>query len=335
MEKYLRKEIKNLLAYEVNETKYKVKLDANEGIEWMEGLNRYPNDRCDKLRKKLGEKYNKDPDEILLGNGSSELIELVMKAYLEAGESVVSLSPSFSMYEVFTIIHKGKYEAYVLEDMEKVNVKDFIEFASKVKPKIIILSNPNNPTGNLIPRKDIIEIIKSVDAMVILDEAYIEFSDYPKEDDTREFENLIVLRTFSKAVGLAGIRLGYMIANKKIIGYINKVRSPYNVNILSQEIGIKALEEEEINDSNIEIIKKEREKMKAFLEENGIYPLESQANFLFFPASEDIYEALEKEAILIRKFGGRLEGYYRLTIGKPEENQLVKKVIREVKNEKI
>ncbi len=335
MEKYLRKEIKNLLAYEVNETKYKVKLDANEGIEWMEGLNRYPNDRCDKLRKKLGEKYNKDPDEILLGNGSSELIELVMKAYLEAGESVVSLSPSFSMYEVFTIIHKGKYEAYVLEDMEKVNVKDFIEFASKVKPKIIILSNPNNPTGNLIPRKDIIEIIKSVDAMVILDEAYIEFSDYPKEDDTREFENLIVLRTFSKAVGLAGIRLGYMIANKKIIGYINKVRSPYNVNILSQEMGIKALEEEEINDSNIEIIKKEREKMKAFLEENDIYPLESQANFLFFPASEDIYEALEKEAILIRKFGGRLEGYYRLTIGKPEENQLVKKVIREVKNEKI
>lgn len=334
MEKYLRKEIKDFLAYEVNEKKYKVKLDANEGIEWMEGLNRYPNDKCDKLRKKLAEKLNKDCDEILLGNGSSELIELVMKAYLEAGEGVVSLDPSFSMYEIFTIIHKGKYEGYVLEDMEKVDVKDFIDFVNKRKPKLVIISNPNNPTGSLIPKKDIVEIIKSVDCMVILDEAYIEFADYPKGDDTREFENLIVLRTFSKALGLAGIRLGYMLANKKTIGYINRVRSPYNVNILSQEMGIKALEEEKTNKKNIELIKEERKKMKDFLEENEIYPLESQANFLFFPASKEIFEALEKESILIREFGGKMQGYYRLTIGKPEENKLVRKVIQEVKNEK-
>lgn len=333
MEKYLRKEIKKIVSYEVMEKDYKIKLDANEGVEWIDGLNRYPNDKCDKLRIKLAEKLSKDSDEFLLGNGSSELIELVMKAYLEAGEKVVSISPSFSMYEIFTIIHKGEYEDYPLENMEKLNVKGFIDFINEKKAKIVILSNPNNPTGTLIPEEDIINIIKSVDAMVILDQAYIEFSDYPKKVDLRKFENLIVLRTFSKALGLAGIRLGYMIANKKTIGYINRVRSPYNINILTQEIGLKALEQEDINNKNIEMIKSERSRMREFLEENGIEALDSQANFLFFSGSKEIFKALEVNDILIRKFSGRIEGYYRLTIGTPEENNAVMKVIEEVQNE--
>lgn len=332
MEKYLRKEIKDLKAYEVIDKDYRVKLDANEGIDWNDGLNRYPIDQCDKLREKLAEKLEKNPDDILLGNGSSELIELVMKAYLEAGESVVSLSPSFSMYKIFTIIHKGKYLDYPLDNMEKLNIDGFIEFIQEKRPKLIILSNPNNPTGTLISKKDILKIIKSVDAMVILDEAYIEFADYPKGDDTREFENLIVLRTFSKALALAGIRLGYMIANKEIIGYINRVRSPYNVNILTQNMGLKALENNIIINENIETIKKERERMVAFLEKNKIKPLPSQGNFLFFKAPKNIFDCLWNKDILIRSFGGELEGYYRMTIGTPEENDLVIKTIEEELN---
>lgn len=332
MEKYLREEVKKLIAYEVIDKNYKLKLDANEGVEWIEGLNRYPNDKSDKLREKLGERLEKDPDEIILGNGSSELIELVMKAYLEAGEVVTSFSPCFSMYEIFTIIHKGKYESYPLDEMRALNVEGFINFVKEKKAKIVIISNPNNPTGTLLPKEDIRKIVRSVDAMVILDEAYIEFSDSQLEEDTDEFENLIVLRTFSKAMALAGIRLGYMISNKKTIGYINRIRSPYNVNILTQEMGLKALEDQEICKGNIERVKAEREKMKKFLEENDIYPLDSQANFLFFPAGEEIYKALEAEEILIRKFGGELEGYYRLTIGTPEENDLVRKTIEEARN---
>lgn len=334
MEKYLREEIKKLQAYEVKNTDYIVKLDANEGMEWMEGLNRYPNDKSDLLREKLAQKLDKDPDEFVIGNGSSELIELVMKAYLEAGEKVVSFSPCFSMYEIFTIIHKGKYSEYPLENMETLNVGGFIDFINKEKAKIVIITNPNNPTGSLIPKEDIMKIVKNVDAMVILDEAYIEFSDYPKGDDTREFENLIVLRTFSKAMGMAGIRLGYMIADKKTIGFINRVRSPYNVNILTQEMGLVALEDEKITNKNIETIKRERTRIKKILELNGIKPLESGANFLFFPASEKLFNALTDKKILIRKFGGRLEGYYRLTICSPQENDIVIKVIEEVENEK-
>ena len=224
MYKYLREAIKNLSAYEVKEMEYKVKLDANEGVDWMDGLNRYPVDRSDELREKLAKKLDKEPQELLLGNGSSELIELMMKAYLEAGEAVVSISPTFSMYKIFTIIHKGRYEDYPLINMETLDVDGFIEFVGETKAKLVILSNPNNPTGSLIPKEDVMRIVKSVDAMVVLDEAYVEFSDYPAGDDTREFKNLVVLRTFSKAIALAGIRLGYMIAHEEIIGYINRVR---------------------------------------------------------------------------------------------------------------
>ena len=218
--------------------------------------------------------------------------------------------------------------------MERLDVEGFIDFIKEEKAKLVILSNPNNPTGYLIEKEDIIKIVSSVDAMVILDEAYIEFSNYPKGDDTREFSNLIVLRTFSKAMGLAGIRLGYMIANQEIIGYINRVKSPYNVNVLTQAMGLKALENNSITSANIETIKKERERMRIALEENGIKVLPSQANFLFFEAPKYIFDALTDRGIFIRNFGGQLQGYYRLTIGTPKENDDVLKTIEEAKNER-
>lgn len=333
MLKYLREEIKNFTAYEVVEKDFQVKLDANEGIERVDGLNRYPVDRSDELRNKLAQGLGKKPEEILLGNGSSELIELVMKAYLEAGETVVSFSPTFSMYRHYTIIHKGAYKDYPLEGMEKLNVEGFIDFVKKEKAKIVIISNPNNPTGTLFPKEDILKIISSVDAMVVLDEAYIEFAEEQKGDNTREFKNLVVLRTFSKALGLAGIRLGYMIADEEIIGYINSVRSPYNVNTLTQSAGIKALESNVARD-NIEMIKKERQRMMKALEERNMKAFPSQGNFLLFPGERYIFDYLTDQGILIRDFGGELEGYYRLTIGTPEENNIVLKAIEEAQNER-
>ncbi len=333
MYKYLREEIKNLKAYDVKEREYRVKLDANEGIEWLEGLNRYPVDRSDRLRDLLAQRLNKDPDELLVGNGSSELIELAMKAYLEAGETVVSISPTFSMYRIFTIIHKGRYVDYPLQDLERLDVDGFIEFVEQSGAKLVIISNPNNPTGTLFPREDIMRIVKSVHAMVVLDEAYIEFSDLPLVDETRDNLNLVVLRTFSKAMALAGIRLGYMVGNREIIDYINRVRSPYNVNVLSQELGIKALTSDQSRVS-IGMVRSERERMKRELEKRGFKPFESQTNFLFFPAKEGLDAALAKRGIMIRGFGGELEGYFRVTIGTPEENDAVLEAIEEVQNER-
>lgn len=333
MRKYLRKEIKELKAYELVEREYRLKLDANEGIDWINGLNRYPLDRSDKVRERLGEKLLVNSNKILVGNGSSELIELMMKAYLEAGQVVASISPTFSMYKIFTIIHKGNYLAYPLDNMESLNVDGFIEFIREKKAKLVILSNPNNPTGTIIKRQDIFKIIKSVDAMVVLDQAYIEFADEQiSEEELIDFDNLVVLRTFSKAIGLAGIRLGYMLANKETIDCINLVRSPYNVNTLSQEMALKALSNDKLIRENVMIIKKERERMREYLEKNGIRPLPSSANFLFFKAPKYLYEGLLEKGILIRDFGLGLDGYHRLTIGSKSENDLVIEAIEEVKN---
>ncbi|MFA5577193.1 MAG: histidinol-phosphate transaminase [Tissierellaceae bacterium] len=333
MYKYLRDDIKSLQPYTVNDVEYDIKLDANEGIDWLVNLNRYPDDSSKKLREKLAQTLGKDSDELVIGNGSSELIAYSMNAYLDVGEVVVSISPSFSMYEIYTIINKGSYEKYPLTNMSELDIEGFIEFARKKKAKLVVLSNPNNPTGSVISREDIRKIVGSLDAMVILDEAYIEFSDLGMEDDTREFENLIVLRTFSKAMGLAGLRLGYMIAHKDTIECINRIRSPYNVNTLSQNTGIKALESMDLIRGNIELIRSERARMKLYLEEKGYRPIPSQGNFLFFYGGGDLGRKLAHKGVAIRGFGGELEGYYRLTIGSLEENEGFIKALEEVKNE--
>lgn len=333
MLKYLRDDIKDLLAYEVNEQDVSIKLDANEGFWRSDGLHRYPIDRACALRAKLAGIIDKTPQELLLGNGSSELIELVLKAYLEAGETVVSFSPTFSMYRQFTIIHKGVYRDFPLREMQWLDVDEFLAFIEKVKPKIVILCNPNNPTGTLLPKADILRIVCSVDAMVVLDEAYIEFAHGPSGDDlTRDFQNLIVLRTFSKALGLAGIRLGYMLAREEVIRSIHKIRSPYNLNTLTQKAGLEALEGGWPTD-RIKLIKAERERVKQALEASGIKPLPSQANFLFFSAEKHMLDGLSKRGILLRQFSEDLAGYYRLTIGTPKENNAVLKAIKEATHE--
>ncbi|HHT50919.1 MAG TPA: histidinol-phosphate transaminase [Eubacteriaceae bacterium] len=333
MYKYLREEIKCFKPYQVNDVEHSYKLDANEGIPWLEDLNLYPNDRCDDVREKLSKLLNKTSEELLIGNGSSELIDYVMKAYLEFDEVVVSISPSFAMYKIYTIINKGKYEDYPLENMEYLNVEGFIQFIKDKKAKLIFLSNPNNPTGSIIPKEDIRKIVSSVDGMVILDEAYIEFTDYPLEDWTREFKNLIVLRTFSKAIALAGIRLGYMIAHKEVIDYINRVRAPYNVNSLTQKMAIKALENLDTIYANIKSIKSERARVREQLDKMGYRTFPSWTNFIFFYGGEGLAKALLKKGVLIRDFGGDLEGYYRVTIGTPKENNGFLQSIQEVKNE--
>lgn len=330
MFKYLREDIKSLQSYKVNEAGYEIKLDANEGIDWFNCLNRYPDDGCLELRGKLSRQLNKKPEEILFGNGSSELIELVMKAYLEYGEKVVALSPAFSMYRLYTTINKGVYNEYPLENMSDLNIEGFMDFIKAEKPKIIILCNPNNPTGSVISRENISEILGVSDCMVVLDEAYIEFSDLEIVDDTRKFKNLIVLRTFSKAYALAGIRLGYMIADQEIIRYINRVRPPYNINSLSQRVALRALENKGIIEKNIEAIKNERERVRKRLQDLGFTTYPSQANFIFFKAYDGLASDLAKKSILIRNYTGDLKGYYRLTIGTADENQKVLQAMEEV-----
>ncbi|MCD6436194.1 MAG: aminotransferase class I/II-fold pyridoxal phosphate-dependent enzyme, partial [Clostridiales bacterium] len=176
MKKYVRKSILNLKAYEVNNIEYSIKLDANEGIDSNDGLNRYPDNQAMKLVEVLSDVAKKKESELIVGNGSSELIELVLKTFLEPEEYVVSIDPTFSMYKIFTTIYNGKYEGYKLNGNRYFDIEGFIEVINKTKAKIVILCNPNNPTGTFIQKELIEKVLVQSDAIVIVDEAYIEFS---------------------------------------------------------------------------------------------------------------------------------------------------------------
>jgi|LGOV01.1.fsa_nt_gb histidinol-phosphate aminotransferase len=332
MKKYVRKIIKELEPYKVVEEEYRIKLDANEGIEWLDGLNRYPNDSADEVKNKISEWINKSINEIIMGNGSSELIEMVLKTFLEPNEAVVGFSPSFSMYEIFTKIYNGKYVAFELDNTFKLCIDGFIEFINRIKPKIVLISNPNNPTGIGIALTNIIQIVEQSDAIIVVDEAYIEFGGESSIEYINKYNNLIILRTFSKAMGLAGIRLGYMVANEELISYVKRIKSPYNVNKMTQEIGINALLNLEVIEKNIELIKNERSWLFQQLEELKLNPIISESNFILFKSNicDDLYEFLKKEGILIRKFSDRLEGYCRITVGTKEENREIINKIRSV-----
>lgn len=317
MYKYLRDEIQELKNYDVNQIECRIKLDANEGIDWMEGLNRYPDDYCTILREMLATKLGVDNDELVFGNGSSELIEQVMRAYLDHDELVLSFSPTFAMYKIYTIINKGRYIDYPLENFQDLDVDGFIEFIHEQKPKIVLLCNPNNPTGSLIKEEDINKIVEACDCMVILDEAYVEFAYENPPINIDKYKNLIILRTFSKAYSVAGIRLGYMIADKEIIGYINRVRSPYNVSTLSYKYGIKALENEKLAMKNTQLIVSERDRMETEMSNMGLKPVPSSANFIFFTGPDGLADSMLKDGVLIRAFGPEI---YRITVSTPEEN---------------
>ncbi len=334
MKKYVRKAVLDLKAYEVSDIDYSIKLDANEGIDWKEGLNRYPDNQAVKLIKALSYMTGKKENELIAGNGSSELIELILKTFLEPEEYVVSIDPTFSMYKIFTTIYNGKYEGYKLVDNRYFDTEGFIKFINETKAKIVMLSNPNNPTGSFIEKESIEKILIESDAIVVIDEAYIEFAKDSVIDMINDYENLIVLRTFSKAYAVAGIRLGYLAANESIVKYIKRVKSPYNLNVISQEIGLKALENIDGVNKNIELIKEEREKVWKVLDKLGLNPIPSHANFILFQGDDKLNDYLKSFGILIREFGGDLKGYIRMTIGTQEENEMVVEKIRRYYDEK-
>ncbi|MBN2259480.1 MAG: histidinol-phosphate transaminase [Clostridiales bacterium] len=334
MQKYVRRAVLDLKAYEVNEINCKIKLDANENVSREDGLNRYPDNLAKELITALSEKTGLRTSELIVGNGSSELIELVMKTFLEAGEYVVSLEPSFSMYRIFTTIYNGKYKGFQLKDNQYFDVDEFIEMINEMNVKLVILSNPNNPTATMISKEDIGKIVEKSDAIVVIDEAYIDFTSGSVIKWINKYKNLIVLRTFSKAFGLAGIRLGYLASDSNTLEFIKRVKSPYNVGTITQEIGLNALRDHHELEKNIEFIKSERTRVWKALDISGKEPIPSNANFILFKSKKGLYEFLINKDILVRKFEGNLENYLRVTIGTKEENDMFLSKIEEFEDEK-
>ena len=348
VENLVKQSIKELKPYVPNDYDYKCKMDANESpfnasdemvqkiVEKLKGLdyNIYPDSDSVRLRKKIAPYAGLSYEDIMVGNGSDELIQVIFNTFVDKGDVVFSHSPTFAMYSINSTIAQAKYVEYQTDEDFNIDMDDFIREAKDSSAKLVFLCNPNNPTGNKVERGDIVNAIKELDAIVVVDEAYIEFGGESVIDLVGRFENLIVLRTFSKAFGFAGIRAGYLAASGVVMENLEKVKPPYNLNIASQAIAEIAVENICLMNQNVARITNERSRMYEVLKNmEGLKVYPSNANFIVIRVndSKDVFEKLLEKGIMARCFsGGRMENRIRITVGTKEQNDAFVEALEEI-----
>ena len=319
----IRKNILSLAPYSSARDEYKsnqgIFLDANENP--FGNLNRYPDPNHLRLKQILSIQKKVEIENILIGNGSDEIIDLVQRIFCQPNEDkIIICPPTYGMYEVYANINNIKIISIPLTKNFQLNTEAILA----QNAKILFLCSPNNPTGNSL--KNLEFIIENFNGIVFLDEAYIDFSEQPSlVSKIKQFPNLIVSQTFSKARGLAAARVGIAYANETIISVMNKVKPPYNVSQLNQEAAVLSLANEADFKSNVQLIKLEREILKQSLLAldfvSKIYP--SEANFLLVEMENAtaIYNSLIDQQIITRNRSSLVENTIRITIGTPRENQ--------------
>ena len=294
-------------------------------------LNRYPDGSGFYLRKKIAEKFNIPFDGILLGNGSNEIIELVIRAFLSSGDEVIMPSPSFLLYKLVVQWMGGKPVAVPLKGLDI----DLDKMAESVTPqtKIVFLTNPNNPTGAVIRKGDFESFLARIpqEVIIVLDEAYIEFNrdmDTPAGFDYIDREDapsVVVLRTFSKAYGLAGLRIGYGVMDPAIAGFLNRVRQPFNTGSLAQAAALAALDDEQFLDRSQKTVWNGLHYLYTEMEKMGLPYFPSQANFFLIQVPCDakrIFEAMLCRGVIIRSMASYgMDCFIRVNAGLPEENE--------------
>ena len=346
IEQWLRSDIRNIDAYHVPASKDMIKLDAMESpfgvpedlkVEFLKCIeqsevNRYPEADPSPLKDTLRSLMD-IPDEfgILLGNGSDELIQLLALA-CSKDDLIMSFEPSFVMYELVSKYVNLEYFGVQLDSNFDINLRDALLIIEREKPKIIFIAYPNNPTGNCFDYDAIIEIIKSTNSMVILDEAYYAYSDKSFLSEISNFPNLLVLRTISK-IGFAGLRLGLLIGDQETIAQLNKLRLPYNINALTQTSANFLLQDKQRIINNAQIIIEERRRLAhelSLFSKFKVYP--SQTNFILVHSEDahSLHTALKENGILIKGFpkGTKLSDFIRISVSEPVENNILIDAIR-------
>ncbi|WP_266205726.1 histidinol-phosphate transaminase [Pontibacter kalidii] len=306
-------------------------LDANEnslGSLAGDKYNRYPDPHQRKLKTRIAELKGVQPEQIFLGNGSDEAIDLLFRMVCRPGQdSMLHLPPTYGMYEVSANLNDVALQAVQLTDDFQLPVEEVL---LNVKPttKIIFICSPNNPTGNLIEPESISELLRAFNGLVVIDEAYIDFADARSwTSRLQEFPNLVVLQTFSKAWGMAGLRLGLAFASPEIIAVLDKIKPPYNINEATQELALQALGREEALRDMIEEIVQERELLMEALPNmpsvETVFP--SDANFILVKVKDPngMYKYLLDKGIVVRNRSSLpgCEGCLRISVGTLEENQ--------------
>ena len=339
----VREEILALKAYPVAPAAGMIKLDAMENpYRLPEGLreevarmvstlpiNRYPDPTAPELKARLREVFDiPEAFGILIGNGSDEIIQIVAQTLARPGSALLAPEPSFVMYRMYATFAGMRYVGVPLESDFTIDLERMLTAMREAQPAVVFIAYPNNPTGNLFPEDAVARIIEEAPGLVVVDEAYHVFAGRTFMHRLRDFPNLMVMRTVSK-LGLAGIRLGYAAAGQEWIAEFDKVRPPYNVNMITQFVAERVLAHVAVLEKQAESIRTERERLAGKLRDlGGVEVFPSDANFILarVPDAKAVYQRLLEHRVLVRNFHGShplLANCLRLTVGTPGENALL------------
>lgn len=307
-------------------------LDANENP--YGALNRYPDPYQAILKRVIANEKNLSVNQIMIGNGSDEIIDLVIRIFCEPGkDKVLVCSPTYGMYRITADINNVEVVDIPLSEDFQLNTQLLLDVAESENIKIVFLCSPNNPTGNLL--KDIDTVLRRFKGIVFVDEAYIDFSSQKSlVEKLDEFSNLIVSQTFSKARGLANARVGMAFADPEIIEFFNRVKPPYNVSGINQRAAVDALKDRKGFQRNLYSILNERKRVIDALKElrviKKIFPTE--ANFVLVQCThaDDVYQRLIEKKVIVRNRSTQIPDTLRISIGTPEENRVLIKTLKEI-----
>jgi len=331
LDKLLRANIRSLQPYSCARDEFKgeasVYLDANENP-YNAPYNRYPDPLQWEVKELITKVKNVPVENIFLGNGSDEPIDLLYRAFCEPRiDNVVAIEPTYGMYKVSAAINDIEYRKVLLDENFQFTA-DSLLAATNLYTKLIWLCSPNNPTGNSLDRKEIVKLLTSFEGIVVLDEAYIDFaSEGSFSEFLSHYPNLVILQTFSKAWGSAAIRLGMAFASTEIIGILNKIKYPYNVNILTQKQALTALKNADQTKAWVKTLLAERTVLVQELQKSPliqhIYPTDANFVLVKVPDANAVYHYLVDKSIIVRNRNtvSLCMGCVRITVGTPEENK--------------
>lgn len=335
----LTEKLRSLKPYDPIQGNYKIRLDANESCFEPDEIvksaimdrvskiafNRYPDPFAAEACAAFADYYGVKSEYVTAGNGSDELISIIVSSFLEKGDTVLTFSPDFSMYNFYSRLYELNVADMPKDGDMRIDIEKTIEYCAQNNIKAVIFSNPCNPTSVGITRGEVIRLIGALDCLVIVDEAYMDFWNQSVLDMAEQFDNLIVLKTFSKACGFAAVRLGFAVACERITNALRAAKSPYNTDSLSQAIGTAVFSQKDYLRTRVSALIESRDmlytQISGFQQEypeliGKIFP--TRTNFVYFASGRagEIYEKLLGKSIAVRYFGDSL----RITCGTPAEN---------------
>ncbi|MFA5364329.1 MAG: histidinol-phosphate transaminase [Candidatus Bathyarchaeia archaeon] len=349
IDKLVPKEVQDIACYEVKtildrkQTGKILKMDFNENFAVPEqvmqklvldavknvDVRAYPPPKGALAAKAIADFLGFNASEVAVANGADEIMDLLMKTFVRKGTKVLVAEPTFPMYTFYTELYGGKTVQSFLEPDFSLDANKLLSAIDK-QTSLVFVCSPNNPTGNQFKETEIKKLLNEFEGIVVVDEAYADFAPCSVMRLMKEYDNMVVLRSFSKAFGLAGVRLGYLVSNKTIVDYVQRVMSPFNVNVITQRIVAAALQNWSYFKEQIDKVKTERDWLLGQLKQvNGVYVYPSDANFILFKITKNsltsaaVNERLEKRGILV-KDRGQLQGLQnciRVTVGTREMNQ--------------